>query len=105
MLYVVPRCSPAARATSLAFNGRSEPCNVRKTLAAATTAPTGLPGLPRSTSPETSRLRMAPVGSAPRPFAWRGLAIQNVFNLARRFGREIALNAFPAGLRNADLVL
>src|SRR3954452_2088324 len=44
MLYAVPRCNPVARATSLAFNGRSEACSVRSTLAAAT-APTGLPGL------------------------------------------------------------
>src|SRR5712671_1621591 len=44
MLYAVPRWRPAARATSLAFNDRSDACNVRKTLAAATTAPPACPG-------------------------------------------------------------
>src|SRR5258707_14646544 len=43
MLYAVPRCSPAARATSLAFSGRSDACSTRRTFAAATTAPTGFP--------------------------------------------------------------
>src|ERR1700716_4391528 len=43
MLYAVPRCSPAARATSLAFSGRSDRCSVRRTFAAATIAPTGFP--------------------------------------------------------------
>ena len=43
MLYAVPRCSPAARATSLAFSGRVAACNTRSTSAAAMTAPTGFP--------------------------------------------------------------
>src|SRR6266851_1159755 len=50
MLYAVPRWRPAARATSLAFNGRSEPCKARSTFAAATTAPTGFPGEARPKS-------------------------------------------------------
>src|SRR6516164_9481839 len=43
MLYAVPRCRPAARATSLAFSERSDACSTRRTLAAAVTAPTGFP--------------------------------------------------------------
>src|SRR3982075_2235078 len=48
MLYAVPRCSPAARATSLAFSGRSDRCSVRRNFAAATIAPTGFPRGPIS---------------------------------------------------------
>src|SRR5262252_8154922 len=76
MLYAVPRWRPAARATSLAFNGRSEACNVRSTLAAATTAPTGLPGLPRLGSPAPARRGVALVRSVSRPFAWRARAVE-----------------------------
>src|SRR3954452_19130151 len=76
MLYVVPRCSPAARATSLAFSGRSEPCKARKTLAAATTAPTGLPGLLCPRSATSRRSRVAPDVSDPGPSVWIGRAIE-----------------------------
>src|SRR4051794_23830198 len=76
MLYVVPRCSPAARATSLAFSGRSEPCKARKTLAAATTAPTGLPGLPVLRSATSHRSRVAPDVSDPGPSVQTGRVIE-----------------------------
>src|SRR5215471_5973642 len=76
MLYAVPRWRPAARATSLAFNGRSEACNVRSTLAAATTAPTSLPGLPRPGSLAPTRRGFALVRSVARPFAWRVRAVE-----------------------------
>src|SRR3954452_21406479 len=76
MLYAVPRCSPAARATSLALSGRSAVCNVRRTLAAAMTAPTGLPDLARAESLEALALRAASAGSPAGAFTRREMTVE-----------------------------